>query len=208
MDDLESFFYVLCWICCGYDGPGKRIKDFASTFSKWEDRRPKEGASDKISLFYLYFRDQTDLTVTDYFGDIFLTLVDSLHKFFRHYLTLSDALGGVKPAPPTLETALGAILPLVNAAIASVEAEEAAESPASPTPDDALPATPPDPQDPQFTLMKPPRVYHSRASKRTHAESSDGESSASTTAKKSRKKTNAPYQRSSLHSSSLATDEP
>ena len=32
MDDLESFFYILCWICCGYDGPGKRSKRFGSTF--------------------------------------------------------------------------------------------------------------------------------------------------------------------------------
>ncbi len=28
MDDLESFFYVLCWVCCGYSAPGRGSKIF------------------------------------------------------------------------------------------------------------------------------------------------------------------------------------
>ena len=177
MDDLESFFYVLCWICFGYDGPGKRIGHFKSTFSKWVDRRPDEGRMIKIYLFY-FFRDYTDFIVTDYFGDIFLDLVDSLHRFFGFYLTIDRVLGA-RPAPPTLDEALATILPIINIAIAAVEAEEATESSASPKTDTA----------------------------RTPAESSDGESSTSSATKKLRRESNALYHPSSLNSTALAVDE-
>ena len=178
MDDLESFFYVLCWICFGYDGPGKRIRHFRSTFSKWEDQRPEEGRMDKICLFFDIFQNQTDFVVTDYFGDIFIDLVDSLHSFFRFYLTIDRVLGA-RPAPPTLDEALATILPIINIAIAAVEAEEATESSASPKTDTA----------------------------RTPAESSDGESSTSSATKKLRRESNALYHPSSLNSTALAVDE-
>ena len=202
MDDLESFFYVLCWICFGYDGPGKRIGHFKSTFSKWVDRRPDEGRMIKIYLFY-FFRDHTDFIVTDYFGDIFLDLVDSLHRFFGFYLTIDRVLGA-RPAPPTLDEALATILPFINTAIAAVEAEEAPQT------EDSSVATPPEPKDPGFTLMDPPPRYNreSGAPKRSHSESSGGESSTSTATKKLRSQRNLPYKPSALSSSSLADAEP
>ena len=209
MDDLESFFYVLCWICCGYDGPGKRTEHFGSTFEKWEDRRPKEGFSNKTTFFNEFFRNQMDFVVTDYFGDNFVQLLDSLHMFFRRYVLISDELGA-RRAPPTLDEALATIVPFINTAIAAVEAEEAAESPASTKTEDSSPATPPEPKDRPFTLMDPPPRYdrESGASKRSHSESSGGESSTSTATKKSRRKRNLPYQPSALSSSSLADAEP
>ena len=178
MDDLESFFYILCWICCGYDGPGKRTKRFGATFEKWEDRRPKEGFSNKTIFFNQFFPRQRYFVVTDYFGDIFVQLLDSLHRFFRRYVLISDDLGG-KRAPPTLDEALATILPIINIAIAAVEAEEATESSASPKTDTA----------------------------RTPAESSDGESSTSSATKKLRRESNALYHPSSLNSTALAVDE-
>ncbi len=152
MDDLESFFYILCWICCGYDGPRKRTEHFASIFSRWEDRRPQEGALQKNALFNEYFPDQIDFIVTDYFGDIFVTLLDSLHRFFRYYVLINDTIGG-RPAPPTLDEALSTILPFINTAIAAVEAEESAR------PEELSAATPPEPKDREFTLLDAPQRY-------------------------------------------------
>ncbi len=205
MDDLESFFYILCWICCGYDGPAKRTKRFGTIFAKWEDRRPQEGALSKKSLFYQFFPDQKHLVVTDYFGDIFVNLVDSLHAFLRSYL-MADPVLRVRPSPPTLDEALETILPLINTAIAAVEAEEAAESYSSTKTEDTSPATLPEPKDPDFTLMEPPARYNrdSPAPKRSHSESSGGESSSSTATKKLRSKRNVQYKPSALSSSSLA----
>ncbi len=200
MDDLESFFYVLCWICCGYDGPGKRSADFGSIFAKWEDRRPQEGAFHKIVfLLHTLFRDQTYLVVTDYFGDNFLDLLDSLHGFFAHYVNI-DRARGVKPDPPTIDKAFATILPFIDTAIAAVEAEESAKT------EESSAATPPEPEDPEFTLLDAPQRYsrESPAPKRSHSESSAGESSSSTAAKKLRSKQNVQYKPSALSSSSLA----
>ena len=203
MDDLESFFYILCWICCGYDGPGKRTKRFGTIFARWEDRRPQEGALSKMALFYQFFPGQKHLVVTDYFGDIFVKLVDSLHEFFRSYLMVDPVLR-VRPTPPTLDEALETIFPLINTAIAAVETEEAAQT------EDSSAAPPPDPKDPAFKLSEAPPGYDrdSPAPKRSHAESSGGESSSSTATKRSRRKRNLPYQPSALSSSSLADAEP
>ncbi|KAF8663683.1 hypothetical protein AX16_000858 [Volvariella volvacea WC 439] len=37
LDDLESFFYVLLFICVGYDAPGKRKDQLPSCLSQWYD---------------------------------------------------------------------------------------------------------------------------------------------------------------------------
>ncbi len=205
MDDLESFYYVLCWICCGYDGPRKRTAHFGSIFEKWEDRRPKEGYSNKVTFFHEFFRSQNDFVVTNYFGDIFIDLIDSLHAFFRTYLT-ADKVLRVKPPPPTLDEALETILPLINTAIAAVEAEEAAESSSSTKTEDTTAATPLEPKDRAFTLLDAPQRYsrESPAPKRSHSESSGGESSSSTATKKLRSKRTVQYKPSALSSSSLA----
>ena len=127
MDDLESFFYVLCWVCCGYSAPGKRIEEFSSAFADWEHHTAKQGADVKTILYFQPFQEQVELTVTDYFGDAFLALVDSLHEFFQPYVTYNKDFKGKRP-PPTLDSAMETILGHVKTALACVEAEEAADS--------------------------------------------------------------------------------
>lgn len=209
MDDLESFFYVLCWICCGYSAPGKRIEDFYSTFASWEHPTAKLGADCKALLYIQPFKEQLEFTVTDYFGDAFLALVGSLQEFFQFYVSYNKDFNG-KPPPPTLDSAVETILRHVKTAIACVEAEEAPVPDVRPVKDDVSPATP-EPADPHFSLMDPPRVYSTRAgsrasSKRVHDEPTEGEES--TSAKKSRSHHHAAFRPSSLSSSSLAADEP
>lgn len=48
MHDLESFFWVLFWICIHYDGPGRGTK--ASRFDKWNYVDPEELAEIKKGL--------------------------------------------------------------------------------------------------------------------------------------------------------------
>ena len=127
MDDLESFFYVLCWICCGYSAPGKRIEDFLSAFADWEHPTAKQGADCKTILYVQPFQEQVELKVTDYFGGAFLALVDSLHEFFQSYVIYNKDFKGKRP-PPTLDSAMETILGHVKIALACVEAEEAADS--------------------------------------------------------------------------------
>lgn len=206
MDDLESFFYILCWICCGYSAPGRKIEKFASTFVKWEHPAAREGADSKNSLYMKPFQRQKHLKVTDYFGNVFVTLLDSLHEFFQSYI-LFDRVRRCKPSPPTLDEAYSTILELVKKATASVETEEASEVPELPAPDDVPPATPE--AGSRFSLMDPPRVYHTRSnsSKRTYDESTEVEERGALT-KRPRPHAHAPHQPSALSSSSLAADEP
>ncbi|KAI3335336.1 hypothetical protein F4824DRAFT_154441 [Ustulina deusta] len=48
MDDLESFFWVLFWICIHYKGPGQEGK--ATEFEKWNNLNTEELARDKKGI--------------------------------------------------------------------------------------------------------------------------------------------------------------
>ncbi|KAJ3566167.1 hypothetical protein NPX13_g7239 [Xylaria arbuscula] len=48
MDDLESFFWVLFWICIHYEGPGQEGK--ATEFEKWNYLNTEELARDKKGI--------------------------------------------------------------------------------------------------------------------------------------------------------------
>ncbi len=116
-----------------------------------------------------------------------------------HYVNI-DRASGVRPDPPTLDEAFATILPFIDTAIAAVEAEESAKL------EELSAAAPPEPKDPNFTLMEPPARYNrdSPAPKRSHSESSGGESSSSTATKRLRSKRTVQYKPSALSSSSLA----
>ncbi|KAI1505466.1 hypothetical protein F5X99DRAFT_415913 [Biscogniauxia marginata] len=49
MHDLESFFWVLFWICIHYDGPGK--SRLVPRFNKWNFVEPEELAEMKLAVF-------------------------------------------------------------------------------------------------------------------------------------------------------------
>lgn len=41
-DDMESFFYVFFWICCGWNAPGEELKEHP--LRRWISGRPAEVA--------------------------------------------------------------------------------------------------------------------------------------------------------------------
>ena len=211
MDDLESFFYVLCWICCGYSAPGKKIEDFSSTFGKWEHPNAQEGAGRKSRLFLRAFSRQLDMSVTDYFGDVVLTLVVSLHRLFQLYLVYNEDFDGQR-LPPTLDSAMETILGHVKTALACVEADEAADSVVRSAENGAPPATLKSANPQSISLMDPPHVYSTRArscassSKRGYDESSEGDEN--TFAKKRRPHPHESHHPSALDSLSPPDDKP
>lgn len=71
MHDLESFFWVLFWICIHYEEPGKAI--FVERFEKWNYMNTEELAGAKIGV------------IAD--EDVFLTVVDDY--FTPYYQPLS-----------------------------------------------------------------------------------------------------------------------
>ena len=79
MDDLESFFYVLVWISCGFTGPGQKLNPFPERLRRWENADPTE-AMDAKSNAITYSFAETYL-VKPYFGTIFGTLLRKLSLF-------------------------------------------------------------------------------------------------------------------------------
>ncbi|KJA23465.1 hypothetical protein HYPSUDRAFT_39923 [Hypholoma sublateritium FD-334 SS-4] len=84
MDDLESFFYVLCSICCGYSAPHVSINPQPKNLVEWTTLGEKDLFASKVRLY----REGVDsyLQVTEYFGEIFRTLIRGLFNFFKTHI--------------------------------------------------------------------------------------------------------------------------
>jgi len=107
LDDLESFFYVLCWICFGFSGPRKKFDPLPKTLQKWESTDPESAADAKQSM--LFKRLSWAGVCTPFFGDIFQELLQDLHGFFAEQvgrkldsITQQDALPIAKQTLPSL----------------------------------------------------------------------------------------------------------
>ncbi|KAI9808663.1 MAG: hypothetical protein M1825_003814 [Sarcosagium campestre] len=50
MHDLESFFWVLLWICVHYTGPGKEAQDISDFFNNWNYKSPEQLATYKAGM--------------------------------------------------------------------------------------------------------------------------------------------------------------
>ena len=132
MDDLESFFYVLCVICCGYSAPGVRVTSPSKNISEWNHL----GETDLyISKLRLYGEGADNyFQVTEYFGEIFRTLIRGLFDFFKDHIDNSVlSYPGYRNnfgAPPWYTTrtsppdaAYATVLGLFNQAIISLDLE-------------------------------------------------------------------------------------
>ena len=75
LDDLESFFYVLCWILASFEGPGNRVAEVPQLVALWDDP-----ASHILKLGL--FSGEFILPVSPWFGLSFRNLAAHLHHFF------------------------------------------------------------------------------------------------------------------------------
>ena len=83
LDDLESFFYVLCWVTIGYAGPNNPIKgsNRPRVLLKWDQDDASAAADSKKAMIpYLGAK------VTPYFGPTFQKLLSAMHCFLRPHI--------------------------------------------------------------------------------------------------------------------------
>ncbi|KAF8648219.1 hypothetical protein AX16_006357 [Volvariella volvacea WC 439] len=83
LDDLQSFFYVLAWICIAYDGPGKRKSTLPQMLQSWSKRSDHSFIREK-SAHHVGFERHFAQNVSPYFGDVFTNLLRDLHNIFWH----------------------------------------------------------------------------------------------------------------------------
>lgn len=86
LDDLESFYYVLCWLICEYDGPGDvSASRVEKTPKQLKDLDSKDGAKKSEHM-----RNEFELPIRPWFGEIIREMAMHLHSFF-HRRTRFDA---------------------------------------------------------------------------------------------------------------------
>jgi serine/threonine protein kinase len=81
MDDLESMFWLLFWICVHYSGPGGRGFEKSTDYEEWNFRSPKKLGDEKAGLV----GKELDFLrrITDDFTDYFAPLVPWVNQL-RH----------------------------------------------------------------------------------------------------------------------------
>ncbi|KAL1693194.1 hypothetical protein GGG16DRAFT_49819 [Schizophyllum commune] len=88
MDDLESFYWCLCWICFSFNGPKAGSQTGNKRLEKWQDDDPRE-AYDNKSAFLKAPLESTE--VTPYFRR-FIPLLERLQRLFRSTLNTKNKL--------------------------------------------------------------------------------------------------------------------
>ncbi|KDR85790.1 hypothetical protein GALMADRAFT_234869 [Galerina marginata CBS 339.88] len=143
LDDLESFFYVLCWICCGHDRPKpqdftgrhptslpektnpRKIVPFPAYLIKWETHDPSQAADSKRSMFIVpRFTYRITTLFKEEAGPVFPNLLEKLYQFFKEHMVRKMAFLDDDTRPSLMElvpTAAGhyeAVLKIFDDAIA------------------------------------------------------------------------------------------
>ncbi|KIM49671.1 hypothetical protein M413DRAFT_113970 [Hebeloma cylindrosporum] len=98
LDDLESFFYILCWICFGHSGSREKVHPWPRTLKNWESLDPETAAIFKHSMLGkgLHWSG----ICTPFFGDIFQDLLEDLQGFFLEHVQRKLRSVSRKSAPP------------------------------------------------------------------------------------------------------------
>ncbi|TFK69108.1 hypothetical protein BDN72DRAFT_897574 [Pluteus cervinus] len=79
LDDIESLFYVLCWVCSHYEAPGVRTGGFSRVFRNWMSPDPEASADAKLKFLLFPLP-----ALPAYFqrGSAFKHLLEKLHQKF------------------------------------------------------------------------------------------------------------------------------
>ena len=99
LDDMESFFYVLCWICFAYDGPGLLIRPQPSFLCLWEELNPEIASDSKRAFLHKYALPG----MSSWFGTTFETLLQNFRKFLDAEISRKDRLMHEKAPRLSLE---------------------------------------------------------------------------------------------------------
>ncbi|RXW14046.1 hypothetical protein EST38_g11805 [Candolleomyces aberdarensis] len=79
LDDLEAFFYVLCYLMFCFNGAGENVKAVVSQFvQKWDDVDPANAAAHKIAFLTHPFLPEDP---TPYWNETCITLLENFKSF-------------------------------------------------------------------------------------------------------------------------------
>ncbi|KAJ3501283.1 hypothetical protein NLJ89_g9409 [Agrocybe chaxingu] len=78
LDDLESFFYVYCWVCMHHSADGKPLKK--PPLTAWESQNPEFRIAAKSAFLSPVVIKHNEVNHT--FGKVFQDLLDALRGFF------------------------------------------------------------------------------------------------------------------------------
>jgi hypothetical protein len=141
LDDMESFFYVLFWICSTYE-KAKRPRRGAlpSALAGWEDNNAQFSSNAKNKIISYPLNKHT-CPISAYFGDIFLDLLNSLRQFLKGQIdrkmnSLDAPRGPLTALMPQSEVHYAEVLGYIDLAIKAVEALPGGEALSE---DEALP---------------------------------------------------------------------
>ncbi|EDR15368.1 uncharacterized protein LACBIDRAFT_321149 [Laccaria bicolor S238N-H82] len=149
LDDLESFFYILFWICCTYEKAKWPCRGaLPPALTKWEDDNPQFSSNAKFMTLSVSF--DKDTPISTYFSDIFLDLFNSLRQFLKGQVDKKLHLwnapqGSLMALMPQSELHYAEVLRYIDVAIKAVEAlpEETTLQPLT-TPEKRTSTGPPD----------------------------------------------------------------
>ncbi|KAJ3487660.1 hypothetical protein NLJ89_g11691 [Agrocybe chaxingu] len=174
LDDLESFFYVFCWVCMRYDADANLLKD--PPLREWESENIMLGYLSKKEFLTSDPIEHDHNEVIDTFGPIFQELFDALRAFFREKYYWK--LGNRNSMPITIDAMLprskkdyATFLKLFDTAIEALKKEEATSSSSPPAPPPAPTPTLPFAPSPHSSQQ----AESSGALKRTRDERDAGE---------------------------------
>src|SRR5882724_9491396 len=77
-DDLESFYYVFCWLIASFDAAGIPKAELPTELTWWDGEQRFAGA-----MKGGHIADKFDLPVSPWFGQAIPALANRLHAFFR-----------------------------------------------------------------------------------------------------------------------------
>ncbi|KAI5888987.1 uncharacterized protein SCHCODRAFT_02510924 [Schizophyllum commune H4-8] len=80
-DDLEAFYWCLCWICFSFDGPGVESEEENLLLKRWQHDDPREAYDSKSNFLEGPFKRRL---VKRYFqDDALIELLEFLHAVFQ-----------------------------------------------------------------------------------------------------------------------------
>ncbi|KAF7294653.1 hypothetical protein MIND_01002100 [Mycena indigotica] len=105
MDDLESIYYVIIYVLCGFDEHGEKIAKLPPSIQSWMDggNTPKAMALAPIKRSFLLCDLEFRVTRFPLQHDILMAVIHQLHHFFRTRITAIGAATRIlhpTPLPP------------------------------------------------------------------------------------------------------------
>ncbi|CAA7262942.1 unnamed protein product [Cyclocybe aegerita] len=132
LDDLESFFYVFCWICMGYTAIGLPLDPPPDIHTRWETLdEPNLAVSKEHFILVPHGRGSETDEVTQNFGQLFQDVLDAYRSFLAPHISRKSKRD-LKPQileelQSSSKTDYATVLTILDTAITKLKEEETEE---------------------------------------------------------------------------------